>query len=168
MNPWNVYPKMSTFSINHLHNYCWNFQILPDILPAKKKETTEYDCHYQMQHIFEAKKVFKYINEWVFHRTQLMAMHNTVMSSNTNVVPPSETPMLTTAWCYSLVLICAVAAGPSDALPANQTWPLPCSHGTHQHEAITSRSHLLMMGTRLPETCWATIRREIKNTKSDI
>ena len=25
-----------------------------------------------------------------------------------------------------------------------------------------------MMGTRLPETCWATIRREIKNTKSDI
>ena len=25
-----------------------------------------------------------------------------------------------------------------------------------------------MMGTWLPETCWATIRREIKNTKSDI
>jgi len=46
---------------------------------------------------------------------------------------------------------------------------LPCSHGTYQHEAITSRSHqLLMMGTWLPETCWATIRREIKNTKSDI
>ena len=25
-----------------------------------------------------------------------------------------------------------------------------------------------MMGTWLPKTCWATIRREIKNTKSDI
>ena len=35
--------------------------------------------------------------------------------------------------------------------------------------AITSRSsQLLMMGTWLPETCWASIRREIKNTKSDI
>ena len=28
------------------------------------------------------------------------------------------------------------------------------SHGTYQHEAITSRSRqLLMMGTMLPETC---------------
>ena len=48
---------------------------------------------------------------------------------------------LTTTWCYSIVLVCAV----------------------------TSRSRqLLMMGTWLPEACWATIRREIKNTKSDI
>ena len=59
------------------------------------------------------------------------------------------------------------ATNPSmDSLPANQTWQPPCSHGTYQHEAITSRSiQLLMMGTCLPETCWATIRREIKNTK---
>ena len=36
----------------------------------------------------------------------------------------------------------------------------------YQHKAITSRSRqLLMMGTWLPETCWATIRREIKNRK---
>ena len=56
-----------------------------------------------------------------------------------------------------------------DALPANRTWQPPCSHGTYQHEAITSRSRqLLMIGTWSPETCWATIRREIKNTKSDI
>ena len=56
-----------------------------------------------------------------------------------------------------------------DALPANRTWQPSCSHGTYQHKAITSRSRqLLLMGTRLPETCWATIRREIKNTKSDI
>ena len=49
---------------------------------------------------------------------------------------------------------------------ANWTWQRPCSHGTYQHEAITSRSRqLLMMGTWLPETCWATSRREIKNTK---
>jgi hypothetical protein len=41
-----------------------------------------------------------------------------------------------------------------------------CSHGTYQHEAITSHSRqLLMMGTWLPETCWATSRREIKNTR---
>jgi hypothetical protein len=59
------------------------------------------------------------------------------------------------------------AANPSmDALPANRTWPPSCSHGTYQHEAITSRSRqLLMMGTWLPETFWATSRREIKNTK---
>ena len=56
-----------------------------------------------------------------------------------------------------------------DALPANRTWPPPYSHGTYQHKAITSRSRqLLMMGTWLPETCWVTIRREKKNTKSDI
>ena len=36
----------------------------------------------------------------------------------------------------------------------------PCSHGTYQHEAITSCSRqLLMMGTWLPETCWATMLR---------
>ena len=53
-----------------------------------------------------------------------------------------------------------------DALSANRSWQPSCSHGTYQHEAITSRSRqLLMMGTWLPETCWATSRREIKNTK---
>ena len=59
------------------------------------------------------------------------------------------------------------ATNPSmDALPANRTWQPSRSHGTYQHKAITSRSRqLLMMGTWLPETCWATIRREIKNTK---
>jgi len=58
---------------------------------------------------------------------------------------------------------------PTDALPANRSWQPSRSHGTYQHEAITSRSRqLLMMGTRLPETCWAIVRREIKNTKSDI
>ena len=56
-----------------------------------------------------------------------------------------------------------------DALPTNRSWQPSCSHGTYQHEAIISRSRqLLMMGTRLPETCWATSRREIKNTKNDI
>jgi len=46
-----------------------------------------------------------------------------------------------------------VGSASMDALPA-------------KHEAITSRSRqLLMMGTWLPETCWATSRREIKNTK---
>ena len=63
---------------------------------------------------------------------------------------------------------CREVAGSAsmDALPANRSWQLPHSHGTYQHEAITSRSRqLLMMGTWLPESCWATIRREIKNTK---
>ena len=49
-----------------------------------------------------------------------------------------------------------------DALPTNRTWPSSRSHGTYQHKAITSRSRqLLMIGTWLPETCWATIRRKI-------
>ena len=52
-----------------------------------------------------------------------------------------------------------------DALTANRSWQPSCSHGTYQHETITSRSlQLLMMGIWLPETCWATSRREIKNT----
>ena len=39
-------------------------------------------------------------------------------------------------------------------------------YSTYQHKAITSRSRqLLMMGMWLPETCWATSRREIKNSK---
>jgi hypothetical protein len=82
---------MSTFS--HSHNYFWTFQILPGILPAKKKETTEYRYHYQIQHVSETAKIFKYASEFIFHRTQLMATHNTVMTSNTNGVPPSETHM---------------------------------------------------------------------------
>ena len=53
-----------------------------------------------------------------------------------------------------------------DALPTNRSWPPSCSHGTYQHKAITSRGRqLLMMGTWLPETCWSTIRREIKITQ---
>ena len=59
-----------------------------------------------------------------------------------------------------------VGSASMEALPANRSWQPSRSHGTYQHEAITSRSgQLLMMGTWLPETCWATIRREIKNTK---
>jgi hypothetical protein len=51
----------------------------------------------------------------------------------------------------------------------NQTWQPPCSHGTYEHEAMTLHSRqLLMMGTWLPKTCWTAIKREIKNTKSDI
>jgi len=50
-----------------------------------------------------------------------------------------------------------------DVLPANRSWQPPCSHGTYQHETITSRGRqLLMMSTWLPKTCWATSRREIK------
>ena len=56
-----------------------------------------------------------------------------------------------------------------DALPANRSWPPPCSLGTYQHKAITSRScQLLIMGTWLLETCWGTIRIEIRDTKCDI
>ena len=76
---------------------------------------------------------------------------------------------LTTAWCYSLVLVCAMAAGrlagSASNGPTNRSWQPSCSHGTYQHEAITSRSRQLLM---MPESCWAAIRREIKNTKSDI
>ena len=32
-----------------------------------------------------------------------------------------------------------------DALPANRSWQPPCSHGTYQHKAITSRSRQLLM-----------------------
>ena len=46
-----------------------------------------------MQLISKMAKIFKYTSECIFHRTQLMAAHNTVMTSKTNGVPPSETHM---------------------------------------------------------------------------
>jgi len=46
-----------------------------------------------MQLISNTAKIFKYISACIFHRTQLMAVHNTVMTSNTNGIPPSETHM---------------------------------------------------------------------------
>jgi len=45
----------------------------------------------QMQKVSDTVKIFKYIRECIFHRTQTMAMHNTIMTINTNVVPPRET-----------------------------------------------------------------------------
>ena len=60
--------------------------------PRRKKElnitiTTKYNMYLRQQ------KMFKYISECIFHRTQLMAMHNTVITSNTNSIPPSDTHM---------------------------------------------------------------------------
>ena len=93
---------------------------------------------------------------------------------------------LTTAWCYSLVLVCyslmlvcyslvlvcyslVLAGSASDGRTTCQpdlTTFLQPRHIPTQGYNTTSRScQLLMMGTRLPETCWASIRREIKNTK---
>jgi hypothetical protein len=91
MNPWNISPKMSTLYLNHSNNYCWTFQILPGSLSARKTETTEYRYHYRMQHVSVTTEIFKYISDCIFHRTHLMAMHNTVMTSNTNAVPHSKT-----------------------------------------------------------------------------
>ena len=69
------------------------------------------------------------------------------------------------ALCWYVPWVCETNTS-MEALYTNRTWPPSCSHGTYQHKAISSRSRqLLMMGTWLPETCWTTIRREIKNTK---
>jgi len=60
-----------------------------------------------MQLISKTAKIFKYISECIFHRTQLMAMHNTIMTSNTNGVPPSETHMQTSfTQCRTTVSQC--------------------------------------------------------------
>jgi uncharacterized protein YchJ len=68
---------------------------------------------------------------------------------------------------YTDGFIALRATNPSmEALPANRSWQPSFIHGTYQHEAIKSRSlQLLMMGTWLPETCRATSRRDIQNTK---
>jgi len=69
------------------------------------------------------------------------------------------------SWRLRDVIVSCWYVPSMDALPANRSWQPSCSHGTYQHETITSRSQqLLMMGTWLPKTCWATSRREIKNT----
>ena len=97
-------------------------------------------------------------------------------------VSGNHVPIIRSWWLCDVVALCwyvpwlqeggqvRIAGSASmDPLPANRSWQPPCSHWTYQQEAIISRSHqLLMMGTWLPETCWSTIRREIKNTKSDI
>ena len=64
-------------------------------------------------------------------------------------------------WCYTDMSHCKWAV--CEIYLCNTTY----CYSTYQHEAIISRSRqLLMMGTWLLETCWATSRREIKdNTK---
>ena len=74
--------------------------------------------------------------------------------------------VIATCWC------CSVAAG---RLSRSPQWThylltgsdsLPAATEQHQHVAITPRSRQpLKMGTWLPETRWATSRREIKYTK---
>ena len=78
-------------SLDHMHNSCLTFQILPRILPAKKNEATQFHYNEQIQHASQTAKTFKCVSEYTFCRTQLVAMHNTVMTRNTKGVPPSET-----------------------------------------------------------------------------
>jgi hypothetical protein len=71
------------------NNYSWNFQILPGILPAKKKKATEYHCNYQMQTYFGQQKSLN------ISVNAISTEHNrwlcTVPLHNTNGVPPGET-----------------------------------------------------------------------------
>jgi hypothetical protein len=79
-------------SLDHLHNSFCTFQIFPGILPAKKNKAIQFYRNYRMQHVSQAAKIFKRISKCKFRRTQLMAMHNTVMTRNTNGVPRSRIP----------------------------------------------------------------------------
>jgi hypothetical protein len=78
-------------SSNQLHNSFCTFPILPKILPTKKNEATQFHYNYQTQHAPQTPKIFQCISEYTFCRTQLVAMHNTVMTRKTNGVPLSET-----------------------------------------------------------------------------
>ena len=79
---------------------------------------------------------------------------------------PSDIEISSSYYVLPVSLSSAYYGRPMDALTTKRNWPPCCSHGTYQHKAITSRSRQFqMMDTWLPETCWATIRREIKNTK---
>jgi hypothetical protein len=77
--------------------------------------------------------------------------HSETYLCNTTYSPPPTTTHITT----------------HSPLTVRHIWITPLIvTAQYQHEAITLRSRqLLMMGTWLPETCWATSRREIKNTK---
>jgi len=90
MNPYNS-PQMSTFPLitctipSVLSKSCHEFY-----QPRKMKQpnfttTIKHNMHRRQQ------KIFKCISECTFRTTQLVAMHNTVMTRNTNGVPPSET-----------------------------------------------------------------------------
>jgi hypothetical protein len=79
-------------SLDHLHKSFCIFQVFPGTLPAKKNEATQFYYNYQMQHVSQTAKIFKCISECKFRRTRLTAMHNTVMTRNTNDVPPSGIP----------------------------------------------------------------------------
>ena len=76
-------------SLDHLHNSFRTFQILPLNLPTTKNEATQLHYSYQIQHALQTAKISKCTSERTLCRTQLVAMHNTVMTRNTNGVPPS-------------------------------------------------------------------------------
>jgi hypothetical protein len=82
--------------------------------------------------------------------------HRTVQPVESSV--PTELPRPSTPLNIGPLCDARYAANPSmGALPANRSWQPSCSHSTYQHRAITSHSRqLLLMGTWLPETCWAT------------
>jgi len=79
-------------SLDHLHNFFCTFQILPGILPPKENEATQFYYKYQMQYVSQTAKILVCVSACKFCRTQPMAMHNTVMTRNTNGVPPSGIP----------------------------------------------------------------------------
>jgi len=90
MNPY-ISPQMSTFPLitstipSVLSKTCHKFY-----QPRKMKQpnfttTIKHNIHCRQQ------KIFKCVSQCTFRRTQLVAMHNTVMTRNTNGVPPSET-----------------------------------------------------------------------------
>ena len=65
-----------------------------------------------------------------------------------------------------VIQICLSVSGHSP-LTERHIWITPhIDTEQYQHEAKTSHSRqLLMVGTWLPEPCWATSRREIRNTQ---
>ena len=91
--------------------------------------------------------------QWLQPRVCTLIWLHTEPHLHTTMKPPPTKPHITT----------------HSPLTERHIWIITTRcYSTYQHVAITSRSRqLLMMGTWLSETCWATNRREIKN-KSDI
>jgi len=91
--------------IKGLMNTCISLQIsicplitctIPSYFPSLATNFTSQEkwsnpiLLYQIWHASQTAKIFKCICERIFRRTHLMAMHNTVMTRNTNGVPPSQ------------------------------------------------------------------------------
>jgi len=90
MNPYvstqmSIFPLITSTIPSVRSKYCHEFYQPTKMKLPNCTTTIIHNMHHRQQ------KIFKCISECTFRKTQLVAMHNTVMTRNTNGVPSSRT-----------------------------------------------------------------------------